>query len=209
MDLSSRRGTTQPNPAAVPAPDRPVRVAAVGPLPCPAAIQADGLLAGCARMIESIEDRVYTGASRVLPAGTIGKHVRHILDHFTAALAVVGRGDGVIDYDHRERDTPIETSRAAALAQIVALRETLHAVGDAVGARPVAVHLMLAADGTLGKFQSTLAREINFASHHAEHHHAMIGAIAREHGVPVPSDFGKAPSTLEYERRHGQPGPTR
>ena len=171
--------------------------------PCAAAVQADGLLAGCARLIEATADGVYVGSSRVLPSGTIGKHVRHVLDHFAAALGVLEGATSVIDYDQRARETPMERSRAAALDQIVALREQLGRVSDAVAGRVVTVRLMLAADGTVGEFGSTLAREVNFATHHAEHHQAMIGAIGRELGVAVPADFGKAPSTLEYERRRG------
>jgi hypothetical protein len=46
---------------------------------------------------------------------------------------------------------------------------------------------------------STLARELAFASHHAIHHHAMMKAIAQEHGQAAESGFGVAPSTLNHE----------
>jgi hypothetical protein len=59
---------------------------------------------------------------------------------------------------------------------------------------------MLTSDGVDAELGSTLGRELAFATHHAVHHHAMLGAIAAELGVATPPEFGKAPSTIRHER---------
>ncbi len=166
---------------------------------CPAAVAAERMLAQCAAVIAGLDDRVYAAPSQLLPGGTVGKHVRHVLDHFAAALAAVDRPEHPIDYDHRRRDVPEESCRRAAASRIGAVRGLLSRVDAGVGARPVRVSIMLAADGASTVLGSTLSREVAFAAHHATHHYAMIGAICREHGVPVPEGFGKAPATLNHE----------
>jgi hypothetical protein len=167
--------------------------------PCLAA--ADALLAQAARFIAAIPPSAYARPCPLASGGTIGKHVRHCLDHFSAALGAIDAPDGPIDYDHRERDVPMETSPAAALAAIVVLRSALRAITADQLAAPVTVRVMVDAEGGTVDLPSTLGRELAFATHHALHHHAMMKFIADSFGLPTPADFGKAPSTLEHERR--------
>ncbi len=163
---------------------------------------AAALLGQCAAIIESVDDSAYASISSTIRGGTIGKHVRHVLDHFRAAIDGDGPG-GCIDYDRRERDVPMETDRSLALSAI----EDLSArIGDMDGTRlaaTVRVKVMVAADGCTVELRSTLARELAFATHHAVHHNAMVRAIAAEFGHELPEDLGKAPSTLNHERRLG------
>lgn len=150
-----------------------------------------------------LDDASYNAPSRLLKGGTIGKHFRHVVDHFAAALAPIRTTDaelGKIDYDHRERNVPMETSRDAAMIEIKGVVRDLGRVQAGDSDRPVRVRLMLAADGTEREYESTLGREIAFASHHAVHHHAMIEVIAAEMGASTPEGFGKAPATLNFER---------
>ncbi len=178
----------------------PVRVevpACAGP--CRAAAAAELMLAQCQGVIAGLSDAAYVAPSRVLPGGTVGKHVRHVLDHFAAALLVLDRPEAVIDYDHRRRETDVEACRAAAARAIAAARDGLRRVDARTGAARVRVLVMLASDGACDTLESTLAREVAFAAHHGVHHYAMIGAIARELGVNPPGAFGKAPSTLNAE----------
>ena len=163
------------------------------------AAAADALLAQAQGLIEGLDDSAYTYSSPVMMRGTIGKHVRHCLDHFSAALGVIEAG-GVIDYDHRERNVPMETSRDEALKVIAGLRSALARVDRAAALREVEVRVMLTAAGDEATLRSTLARELAFAAHHAQHHHAMMQVIADELGAATPDGFGKAPSTLNHER---------
>lgn len=171
----------------------------------PTAAAADAVLAATANFLDTAGDDVYTRPCAAFHSGTIGQHVRHLLDHVAAALAGVGGSE--IDYDHRRRDTPIETSRSAALREIESRRAEARGVTPAVAHRPAAVRVMLSAEGAEAVLGSTIGRELAFATHHAIHHHAMISAIAGAFGLTPPPGFGKAPATLRHER-HSHPGPT-
>lgn len=165
----------------------------------PVTAQAIAILDQCAELVARLPDATYRADSRVLAGGTVGKHLRHTLDHFRAAIEG-GLGGSAIDYDHRSRNVPEETDRAAALGIIEALTGSLRRADAPMLARPVSIRVMLSADGHEVTLGSTLARELAFASHHAVHHQAMMKAIAAEHGVDCPCEFGKAPSTLNFER---------
>ncbi len=172
----------------------------------PAAAATDAVLAATAEFLEAAGDAAYTQPCAAFHSGTIGQHVRHLLDHVAAALAGVGGAE--IDYDHRRRDTPIETSRSAALREIQSRRAEAREVTAHVADRPAAVRVMLTADGAEAVLGSTIGRELAFAAHHAIHHHAMISAIAGELGMTPPPGFGRAPATLHHER-HSHPSPMR
>ena len=163
------------------------------------AMAAASTLAQCAALLCEVGRETYVRASVALGGGTIGQHVRHSLDHFAAALT--GRVSGLIVYDLRDRGTSIETDPAAAVGLIDRLVGQLHELTASELAEAVKVQVMLSGDGRQATLASTLERELWFASHHAIHHHAMIGAIAREFGVATAPDFGKAPSTIDHEHR--------
>jgi hypothetical protein len=160
---------------------------------------ADAILGQCSSFIQSLPDHAYAVDSKTLKGGTCGKHVRHILDHYSAIFVGVDTGEPIM-YDRRERHVAMETSRSAAVATIADLRGRLAPKNCPKLNEPVSVQVMLSGDGTEVELASTLARELAFATHHAIHHHAMLKAIAQEFGVDVGSEFGKAPSTINFEK---------
>jgi len=159
---------------------------------------AVAVLADCLALLESISQQHFTARSSVIAGSSIGQHVRHSLDHFSAAAGALG-GD-IIDYDHRARNTPVENDLNAARQEIVRLMRAIGSIAPDESERSVRVRVMLSGSGEEAELPSTLCRELAFASHHAVHHHAMIAAIAREMRLPVPETFGKAPSTVNFER---------
>lgn len=167
----------------------------------PVAAAASAILEQCARFIQAVPESMYARESRAIKGGTIGKHVRHSVDHFAAALSCL-EGGAAIDYDHRSREVPMETSPAVAVRAIAEIRARLESLGVGADERPVKIRVMLAGDGTEATLSSSLGRELHFAFHHAVHHHAMLKAIAGEFGAEAPADFGLAPSTINYERGH-------
>jgi uncharacterized damage-inducible protein DinB len=131
--------------------------------------------------------------------GSIGGHVRHCLDHIDAV--VLGADGGVIDYDHRERGTEVESDPLAALAEIDRIDSSLSVLADGVPGRAVAVKVMLSDDGSVTELGSTVGRELAFVFSHTIHHGAMIGGMVRALGGTVPEGFGLAPSTIAYRKR--------
>lgn len=158
-------------------------------------------LESCSDFLDGLSAAEYTQASARLFNSTIGQHVRHSVDHFAA---VAGSLDGaLIDYDRRERDTPIERDAAAACRAMRTLAARLESLSVDELAAPVRVRIMVGAQGLETELGSTFGRELAFATHHATHHFAMIASLAGELNVAVPDGFGKAPSTVHHERNSG------
>jgi hypothetical protein len=142
---------------------------------------------------------------------SVGQHLRHSLDHMAAAVAATGNPDQRrIHYDRRSRQTPDETDLVAAQARIAAVGEAFDQVAARQTYLPVMEHRVEArfllsgdADATDIGLPSTAARELAFGAHHAIHHLAMVRIIVLQTldlpATDLPSDFGRAPSTLQYE----------
>lgn len=163
----------------------------------PTAAAACAMLEQCASFVRLLTDEAYMRPSARMFGSTVGQHVRHALDHFESACA--GLEGETIVYDRRARGTAVETSREAALELIGRLTGRIGGVGVSQASRPVLVEVMLSAGGDEARLESTLARELAFASHHAIHHHAMMASLGLEMGVSCPAGFGKAPATLHHE----------
>jgi hypothetical protein len=161
------------------------------------AATADAILDQCAAFLGEVPAARYIAPSSTLAGGTIGKHARHVLDHFRAALTTPACDP--IDYDHRSRGGTVETDRDAAAAEIDRLRSIVQGLDEAAMNTEVTARVMLTGSGETADLRSTLGRELFFATHHAIHHHAMMKSIGREFGIEAPAGFGTAPSTLNYE----------
>jgi len=164
----------------------------------PTAVAACCVLEQCEAFVGTLTQAQLSAPSISLQNSTIGQHLRHLLDHFAAPLAALE--GGTIDYDHRERGVPVETDLDAALGRIREVRERINVVGFEAGGGAAIVRVMLSANGDEAELESTLARELAFAAHHAVHHQAMMAAIAHEQGLTPPTGFGRAPSTLRHDR---------
>lgn len=161
-------------------------------------LAADAILEQAQRFIDRVDAQQYVHASMVVPGGTIGKHIRHMLDHFRCAITT--GCDEPIDYDHRHRGGSVEDNRDAARLEIATLRSLMSGLEMSDLGEAVTTRVMLSSDGQTADLQSTRAREIFFAMHHAIHHNAILKAIGLELGFTCPDGFGTAPSTINYEQ---------
>ncbi|MCE7974089.1 MAG: hypothetical protein DYG92_07150 [Leptolyngbya sp. PLA1] len=156
----------------------------------------------CTRLIDAVTDDAFVASSATIRGGTIGAHVRHVLDHYAALFN--GVESPPIAYDRRERRLAMERDRAAARAAVESLRARLCC--PTLGAdSPVTIRVMTSGEGDEVELRSTFGRELAFATHHAIHHLAMMRAIAAEFGVILEDTFGKAPSTVHHEHRTTTP----
>lgn len=131
----------------------------------------------------------------VIPS-SLGGHVRHCLDHFEALCT--GAITGVIDYDDRQRGTAVETDRIAALSAIQRIHLQIEALDESILTRTVRVPSIIAGDGTSIETRSSLGRELAFVLSHTVHHNALVAAICRTLGIPIPDRFGYAPATIAH-----------
>lgn len=142
---------------------------------------------------------------------SIGQHVRHSMDHMEPAVRAALNAHAEIHYDVRERADENNSWDVAyeRLHTIANLFENLVVASKSNDDhnRPVNAMFMLSGDSSEEiQLSSTVARELGFAAHHAIHHLAMIKIIATQSVVgqlkesDLPSDFGRAPSTVNFDQ---------
>lgn len=148
-------------------------------------------------LLHSLGDAEY---STILPPpyeASVGRHYRHILDHFLCLSA--GARTGEIDYDRRERDSKIESDPHYAIAVTESLIQAVNHFSYEILSRPCTVHYSVGyGDGDPAGLVSVVERELAFCVGHAVHHYALIKLICNELGVQAGGEFGIAPSTLKY-----------
>jgi len=166
-------------------------------------------------------DACYYYESKFISSSTIGKHVRHLYDHFRLLLESKqlktkreasgnchyyeeqkeedNSGFWTVNYDDRQKNIPTEILRQAAIKQLEKLQDTI--LNDCTF---ISLNTPLQIDATVDSemsdpvpLQSTYGRELWFCCHHALHHFALIRVICAEQNIVVPEDFGVAPSTLK------------
>ena len=132
---------------------------------------------------------------------TIGAHVRHCLDHVRAL--VDGAHTGRVEYDHRERGTPIESSPSHARAHTTSLISQLKLLHTLPARHPLDLIIMASHDEPAATVGSTFARELAFVLSHTIHHqatiHALLAAGTSAADQQLPNSFGLAPSTIAHQ----------
>jgi hypothetical protein len=153
-----------------------------------------------------VAHQMYQKTCPVIQA-TIGQHFRHSLDHVERAASAAISGGKEIHYDLRLRDTPDESNWTIAVARIESIHRLLTSLCESTQlhhpSQAVDAYFMLKGNESAEYcLPSTTARELGFAAHHAIHHMAMVKIIAtcqhvgKLHSEDLPSDFGRAPSTM-------------
>jgi len=149
-------------------------------------------------LLQTIDDENYTRKLRPAFNSAIGGHYRHCLDHFQSLLH--GLDADEINYDHRARDHRIENDRAFALAETQRILRACESIPRSFLDCPINVRTQINygnAHGTL--IGSSVGRELMYAVAHTIHHYALIAVMCGLLDVPLPADFGIAPSTLKHQ----------
>ncbi|MBY0311693.1 MAG: hypothetical protein K2W85_06470 [Phycisphaerales bacterium] len=128
---------------------------------------------------------------------TVGGHVRHTIDH--ARALIDGRVASSVDYDTRQRGTPIESDPAVAMIELDALIRAMDTLATHDHQEVVTIAIMPTRDGRAVDLSSTLGRELAFVLSHTIHHNASIRGMVLELGLTPPPTFGYAPSTLAHQ----------
>ncbi|CAM3438153.1 DinB family protein [Halomonas lysinitropha] len=127
---------------------------------------------------------------------TLGKHVRHIIDHYDALLDGLDRDAEVIDYEQRRRDEVLEQWPQQAASHLAGIEARLLSLGS--GPSPDALSLGYPLDDDTLTLASSLNRELAFLTSHSIHHMAIIALLAEQSGIHLPETFGVHPSTLRH-----------
>lgn len=128
----------------------------------------------------------------------VGRHIRHVIDHFLALKNGVDKG--VVDYNLRQRDSIVEQDIHAARAHIVEIIDWLHELKlDDVDLEVLSEIDCLQ---TVNRsFKSCFERELLYLINHTVHHAAYMKLLAKTKGVMLPDHIGIAPSTATFLRQ--------
>ncbi len=128
----------------------------------------------------------------------VGKHFRHLIDFYDRFLDQFP----IVNYDLRNRNIEIETSRKAA---VDSLNRIIVQLDEYRLKEPDQKIELYSGDIPMGenrnKVRSTLGRELRYLIEHTVHHYAIIAMFMKFEGYRIPSGFGVAQSTLEYEAK--------
>lgn len=137
--------------------------------------------------------KIYATPVSILSNGTVGQHIRHIIELYDCLLK--GYDQQNINYDNRKRELIIETTPSVALEKIKFIIDHLEKPD-----KPVKVHSTINNHSVF--IQSSYYRELLYNLEHCIHHQALIRAalISLEQEI-VSENFGVAPSTLQYRKQ--------
>ena len=133
----------------------------------------------------------------------LGKHIRHICDHFLALKH--GINTKLVDYNNRNRGTKIETDSDVAMLQLQQLIDWLKSYETETNLVDLDQDIQVFSEIDCLQtqnmnFKSTVAREFLYLINHTIHHAAHISIIAKQHGVEIPLNTGMAPCTMTFLR---------
>lgn len=148
-------------------------------------------------MIQRLPAEKYNYIERPYFESCLGKHLRHVIDHYLCFQRDLT--SGLIDYDQRTRSSQLETDKDYALSVINDITVFLHSLA---GAPDSTLQVVLCSDVNVPRGEatnSTVRRELQFLQGHTVHHYALIATMLRFYGVDTSREFGVAPSTLVHE----------
>lgn len=150
-------------------------------------------------LLSHVGDELYTKNNTTYSKSGIGRHFRHIIEHYFSFLETDGL---LIDYDARERNLRLETDRQLMIDRLEYVISGLQKIGDDPQLLDKAIKVR--SNEGIGEenspfSESTYRRELQFLISHTVHHYALIGLILQTMGYIPDESFGVAPSTLKYE----------
>lgn len=152
-------------------------------------------------LLNTVSDELYTKNNGPYNKSGIGRHFRHIIEHYFSLID--SNYTGIVDYDARERKLRLENDRAYMINSLFTVISSLEKVLE----QPEVLtnKIQVRSNEGIGQENSPLSesnilRELQFLISHTVHHYALIGLILETLGFKPDESFGVAPSTLKYEQ---------
>ncbi len=150
-------------------------------------------------LLSSLSSERFAKVQRPYFESSLGKHVRHVLDHYLCFKRDLFQG--LIDYDKRQRDCQLEKDKEYALSIVQDMLRFFEGLREDFSVDQ-SVQVLMCNDVATPNGEitcSSLGRELQFLQSHSVHHFALMAAMLRFSGDSVEQDFGVAPSTLVHE----------
>ncbi len=162
-----------------------------------------GILRQAIELLDKLSEKQYCHSDVCGAPSSVGKHMRHIIEHYQSFLS--GLDAGLVNYNTRPRCAEAETSREFANRAVQQVIEQLERMDtpalDLDQLLDVYLQTTVCGDSE-PPVRSTLAREFVFLHGHAVHHFAQLAAQLQLMGSGIDAgQLGKAPSTIEYEAK--------
>lgn len=154
------------------------------------------LLTECHALLAPVTNAQYRQSVRHAPENSLGRQVRHCIDHYLCLFR--GIETGVIDYDDRAREASLELTPAAAQRALEGVCKRLATLQPEERRRQI--DLKLEEGGTA---TSSVARELEFLVSHTMHHLALIAELGRQLGLSLNADLGVSTSTQRAREQSG------
>lgn len=159
-------------------------------------------LAQLAKLLGSVSAQDYQRPLGAKATQSLGKHVRHILEHYQTLLdaCATAPAQASFDYEQRKREAALETQPDRASERVADLQAGLKALAN----MPPFTALTLSYPVAVGEtdeptaLPTSLGRELAFLTSHSIHHMALLGLLGEQLGMAPPEHFGVHPSTLRY-----------
>jgi len=128
---------------------------------------------------------------------SVGAHIRHVIDHFLALQNA--NTTGHVNYNIRHRHNQVEQVIEHAIEALENINEWLLGLSEEDrNARVMVTSEIDITDTKSATCESTLERELVFASSHAIHHYALVRIICALQDKSIPEFFGYAPATITH-----------
>lgn len=174
-----------------------------------------------ATLLERTPAATYQRAVGSQQTQSLGKHVRHILEHYQTLIDAPelfpelspkrfpelspepSQSMASLDYENRLREAALENSPAQAQARIHQLQVGLKALSTIphdtllILRYPTEEPEHIASINAL-PLPSSLGRELAFLTSHSIHHMALLGLLCDQLDIALPRTFGVHPSTLRF-----------
>jgi hypothetical protein len=145
--------------------------------------------------LNQVPEKGYSQKLSILGGSTVGEHVRHIYNFPECLLE--GIKTGIVNYDKRRRNLPIETNREYAVRLLLEQVDSLANYDD----KPLI--LETGNDTALSSMDTNVKRELHYITEHTIHHMAIIriGFSVNFPEMDLDKTFGFAYSTIHYKRQ--------
>lgn len=152
------------------------------------------------QLLATVGRHQYAEAPALVDYG-VGRHLRHVLDHYHALRA--GLESGTVDYDLRDRDSAVESDFDLACEAIQNWQQWLHSCDASERLLNVKSEISLT-ETQYAIVESTVQREFCYVAAHSTHHLAYASLIARMLGADIDTAVGLAPATASSVRAVGR-----
>lgn len=149
-------------------------------------------------LLAQLNDQELSATRELIFGGSIGQHVRHILEYH--ALLLQQYRTGSINYDLRERDRRIETEVDHARATVSRCLDLLGRIDED---RILTLESELPECGGTVSQRTSVLRELTYVADHCVHHLAMVRMVIQQ-ALPVvvfPEELGVAAATRNHRAR--------